>query len=68
MVFQFRCETGAISVANCDDVVGVLWEFMGCDWFCVKSGLAVKFPCFSKKSVLGSICITVSGEDGVVVF
>ena len=68
MVFEFRCETGAISMASCDDVVGVLWEFMGRDWVYGKSGLVVKFPCFGEKWVLGSICVMVSGGDGVVVF
>ena len=31
--FKFcRCETGALMEASCDDVVGVVWEFMGRDW------------------------------------
>ena len=33
MGFKFyRCETGALMEASCDDVVGVIWEFIGCDW------------------------------------
>lgn len=75
MVFEFRYETSAFSVASCDDVVGVLWEIMGLDWavigrdyVCGKFELAVTFPYFVKKSVSSSICVSVSGRVGVMVF
>ena len=33
MGFKFyRCETVSLMEASCDDVVGVVWEFMGRDW------------------------------------
>ena len=32
IVFKlYRCEMGTLIVASCDDMVGVLWEFIGRD-------------------------------------
>ena len=74
IAFKFcRCETGTLIMASCDDVVGLLlefmgrdWAIMGCEWVCENSGVAETFPYFCRKSVSGSLCISSSVKAVVV--
>ena len=68
-----RCETGTLIMASCDDMVGLLsefmgrdWAIMGCEWVCGNSGVVETFPYFGRKSVSGSLCISSSSKAVVV--